>query len=78
MGKYACGLCGASATRNGCHLFTDGGVGGSLPFAEYALAADVIVAIAAVRSGILLALVVDDSVAGTPALASLGSGEATL
>jgi len=50
-----------------------GGIGGSLPDAEYAFAADEIVAIAAVRSGIL-----EDSVAGTPALLSDASGDATL
>jgi len=54
-----------------------GGVGGSLPFAEYALAVDEIVAMAAVKSGIPLVPDAKDSVAGTPALASLASGEAT-
>jgi len=53
-----------------------GGIGGSLPFAEYAFAADEIVAIAAVRSGMPPAA--EDSVAGTPALRSDASGDATL
>ena len=54
-----------------------GGVGGSLPFAEYAFAADVIAAIATVRSGAPL-VAGEVSVAGTPALLSEASGGATL
>jgi hypothetical protein len=77
MGKYACGLCGASATRTGCHRFMLGGAGGNLPFAEYAFALDVIAAIAAVRSGTPL-VAEGGSVAGTPTLLSDASGDATL
>ena len=46
MGKYECGSCGASSTRSGRQrLNAKGGVGGNLD-SEYALRAEVMVAIA--------------------------------
>ena len=46
MGKYECGSCGASSTRSGRQrLNANGGVGGNLD-SEYALRAEVMVAIA--------------------------------